>query len=302
MGNTDAIRGPAHAKLNLFLHVQEARKDGFHNLESLVAFAELHDVISIEKADRLELLRTGPFATEVDVEPKQDLIIRAALALGRLAGIEPKVRISLTKNIPVSAGLGGGSSDAAATIKLLSQYWDISINQTNIMSLALSLGADVPACIHGKEALIRGVGDTIIPASLPKKKLAVVFVKPKESLSTSSVFKFFTGPFVKECSQRLKFTNIGSLAAYLSGKKNSLTSPAEILCSDIKTALAGLKESQGCYLSRLSGSGPTCFGLFLNQKMAHASASKISRDHPNWWVMETFISGNYEDTSRCVGH
>ena len=122
MGYTNAIRRPAHAKLNLFLHVQDAREDGFHDLESLIAFAELHDVVSIEKADCLELVRTGPFATEIDVEPGEDLVVRAALALGRLAGVEPKVKISLTKNIPVSAGLGGGSSDAATTLKLLSQY------------------------------------------------------------------------------------------------------------------------------------------------------------------------------------
>lgn len=291
MGNTDAIRRPAHAKLNLFLHVQEARKDGFHNLESLVAFAELHDMISIERADRLELVRTGPFAKKIDAKPEQDLVIRAALALGTFAGIEPKVRISLTKNIPVSAGLGGGSSDAAATITLLSQYWGISSDQTDIMRLALSIGADVPVCMHGREALIRGVGDTIIQASLPNEKLAVVLVKPKENLATNSVFEAFTGPFVKNRSQRLKFTKTGSLAAYLSRKTNSLTLPAEILCSDIKTALTCLRESQGCYLSRLSGSGPTCFGLFLNHKMAHTSASQIAQAHPNWWVTETFIKG-----------
>ncbi len=291
LAKKDNIWLPAHAKLNLFLHVQERRENGFHNLESLVAFAELHDVISIEEAEHLELVRTGPFASEVDVEPEQDLIIRAALALGKFAGIEPKVKISLTKNIPVSAGLGGGSSDAATTIKLLSRYWGISSDQNDIMNLALSLGADVPACIHGKEALIRGVGDIIIPASLPKKQFPIVLVKPEANLSTNSIFELFTGPFTKEFSRRLKFTNIRSLAAYLSGRKNSLTSPAEAMCSDIKTALACLKESQGCYISRLSGSGPTCFGLFMNHKMAHTSAIQIARDHPNWWVIETFING-----------
>ena len=293
---------PAYAKLNLFLHVQEPREDGLHDLESLIAFAELHDVVSIKKSDCLELVRTGPFATEIDVEPGEDLAFRAACALGRLAGIEPKVKISLTKNIPVSAGLGGGSSDAAATLKLLSQYWDIPNSKADIMNLALSLGADVPACIHGKEALIRGIGDIIIPASLPNRQLAIVLVKPYQHLSTNSVFELFRGPFVKVSSQRLEFTNIEKLADYLSEKTNSLTLSAQTLCSDIETALTCLKESRGCCLSRLSGSGPTCFGLFLNHKMARESASEIARKHPNWWVRKTFINGNKFSPNHPAAH
>ena len=290
--NKDATWLPDRAKLNFFLHIQERRHDGFHDLESLIAFAELHDIVAIEEANCLQLVRSGPFAAEIDVQPEQDLVFRAATALAKSAGVEPKVKISLTKNIPVSAGLGGGSSDAAATLKLLSRRWNIPNDEIDITNLALTLGADVPACLHGKEALVRGVGDIVIPTSLPNHKIDVVLVKPEKSLSTASVFKLFKGPYIKEGSQDLNFAKIGSLAAFLSGQTNSLTAPAQTLCPDIATALSCLNDSEGCYLSRLSGSGPTCFGLFVNDELAEASAARITKTYPNWWVVKTVTSRN----------
>ena len=279
----------AHAKLNLFLHVVGIDKNGLHKLESLVVFTELHDLIAIEEADGLALQRHGPFARKVDAKPQEDIIIQAASSLGKLVGITPKVKISVTKNIPVSAGLGGGSSDAAATLKSLCQYWGIKKNRADIKKLALRLGADVPVCFHGKEAVMRGVGEIIIPATLPTSRIPTVLVKPKRPLSTRSVFERFEGPFSDEQDLKLSFKSLGSLLTYLSTKTNSLTASARNLCSDIEHALCSLQSSSGCTISRLSGSGPTCFGLFVSEKSANEAAAKIALAHPDWWVISTAI-------------
>ena len=263
----------AHAKLNLFLHVVGVDKNGLHKLESLVVFTELHDLIAIEEADGLALHRHGPFARKVDAKPQEDIIIQAASSLGKLVGITPKVKISVTKNIPVSAGLGGGSSDAAATLKSLCQYWGIKKNRADIKKLALTLGA----------------GEIIIPATLPTSRIPTVLVKPKKPLSTRSVFERFEGPFSDEQDLKLRFKSLGSLLTYLSTKTNSLTASARNLCSDIEHALCSLQTSSGCTISRLSGSGPTCFGLFVSENSANEAAAKIALAHPDWWVISTAI-------------
>jgi 4-diphosphocytidyl-2-C-methyl-D-erythritol kinase len=279
----------AHAKLNLFLHVVGVDKDGLHKLESLIVFTELHDLVSIEEADTLELYRRGPFADKVDAKPEEDIIVQAASSLGKLVGITPKVKISVTKNIPVSAGLGGGSSDAAATLKSLCQYWGIETDRVDVKRLALTLGADVPACFHGKEAIMRGVGEIIIPATLPKRRISAVLVKPRKSLSTRSVFEHFEGPLSSEQDLHLHFEHFESLLSYLFTKTNSLTASAQTLCCDIEHALISLRTSSGCTISRLSGSGPTCFGLFASEKNANEAAAKIALANPDWWVTSTAI-------------
>ena len=286
--NSNIVR-VAPAKLNLFLHVVGANPNGLHELETLVVFTELHDVISIKPSDELKLERNGPFAKMVKVRTRDDIVFRAATALGKLLGLEPHVQISLTKNIPVSAGLGGGSSDAAATIKSMCDLWNIESDRPEITRLAFDIGSDVPACLQGMEALVRGTGENITPYSLPIDQIPIVLVNPKKPLSTQTVFQNFSSPFDDRQHLYEDFDSFEALLKDLYSKTNSLTGTAERLCAEIKDALTSLGACPGCLLSRLSGSGPTCFGLFSEYKNAQEAAAKIALIRPNWWVKSTTI-------------
>jgi len=265
--------GPA--KVNLFLHVTGKRADGYHELDSLVVFAGAADALRADPAEALSLTLDGPFGAALEAEP-DNLVLRAARALAVAAGRPAGVRLTLQKNLPVASGIGGGSADAAACLRLLGRLWGV----TPAPEIALSLGADVPVCLAGRPARMAGVGERLTAApALPA--CGMVLVNPGAALRTADVFRARTPAFSAPARLPEGWSDAPSMAGDLAALGNDLEAPAIGLCSAIGDVLAALRAVPGCLLSRMSGSGATCFGLFADPAEAARAAAALRR--PGWW-------------------
>ncbi|WP_439814096.1 4-(cytidine 5'-diphospho)-2-C-methyl-D-erythritol kinase [Zavarzinia sp. CC-PAN008] len=281
------VRCLAPAKLNLYLHVTGRRPDGYHLLDGLVAFAATGDRLAVTAAPELRVAVEGTFAAGLD--GADNLVARAARGLARLLDRAPAVAIDLEKNLPVASGIGGGSADAAATLRALCDLWQASPAEEDLAALALSLGADVPACLHGRSATMQGVGEVLKPApALPP--VALVLVNPGVPLATPSVFKAFDGRFSAADPITVAPRDVGDLAAALATRRNDLERPAIALVPAIADVLAALRQA-GAVLARMSGSGATCFGLFADRAAAQAAASRLAAAEPAWWVVPSHLAG-----------
>ncbi|HKX09688.1 MAG TPA: 4-(cytidine 5'-diphospho)-2-C-methyl-D-erythritol kinase [Stellaceae bacterium] len=277
------VRRAAPAKLNLYLHVLGRRDDGYHLLDSLVAFADIADIVTARPADALSLEITGPFATALQGDPSENLVWRAASALAARAGIEAKAALTLEKNLPVASGIGGGSSDAAAALKALGELWRLDLGERTFQGLAESLGADVPVCLFGETAWLGGIGERVAPApSLPPAW--VVLVNPAVSLATPAVFKARAGAFSEPARFETAPEDAATLARLLEARRNDLTPAAVALAPDVAAALRALEAETGALIARMSGSGATCFALFADADSAARAAGRLGRAHPGWWV------------------
>ena len=279
-----ALRAAAPAKLNLYLHVTGKRADGYHQLDSLAVFAGRHDTVVVAPADDLTLSVDGPFAPALHAAMEGDnIVLRAARALASAALVPPRAAITLTKNLPVAAGIGGGSADAAATLGLLAQLWGSSLGEDAMGALALSLGADVPVCRFGRASFMGGIGETLDPApALPPT--ALVLVNPNRPLATKDVFRARDQPFSRPGRFSAAPADTAALAALLRERKNDLEAPAIRLMPVVGEVLAALARQKGCLLARMSGSGATCFGLFAGDAEAAEAAASIRRAEPGWWA------------------
>ena len=280
-----AIRVGAPAKLNLYLHVTGRRADGYHELDSLVTFAALADTVEIAPAESLGLSVTGPFADALDAG--ENLAVRAATALAATLGRAANVRITLDKRIPVAAGLGGGSADAAAVLRGLSRLWRLGDEHAGeLRETALALGADVPVCLGSRAAYMAGIGEALSPPpTLPP--CAVLLVNPAVPVPTGSVFAARRGPFSAASRIEEAPPDAQALAALLRIRRNDLEQPALEQVPAIGRVLDRLATAPGCLLARMSGSGGTCFGLFEDEAAAAGAASAIAREEPAWWVQPT---------------
>jgi len=280
----DVLTLAAPAKLNLYLHVTGKRQDGYHLLDSLVAFIDVCDRIAIAPANELTFHADGPFAGAFAGEdPAGNLVVRAARALAAVAGRDITVALSLTKNLPVASGIGGGSADAAACLRGLAQLWGIDPAGEAVMAVAAELGSDIPACVAGRACYMGGVGTELSPApALPAAGLLVV--NPGIGLSTPSVYRARQGDFTPAMRFDTPPADARALAALLADRRNDLTKPAIAQVPQIATVLDAIAQSEGCLLSRMSGSGATCFGLFDDIAEAARAADAIRAANPNWWV------------------
>ncbi|MDO8607817.1 MAG: 4-(cytidine 5'-diphospho)-2-C-methyl-D-erythritol kinase [Phaeospirillum sp.] len=279
----------APAKVNLTLHVVGKRADGYHLLDSLVAFAGVGDSLEFSPADGLDLLVDGPTAASIPTEG-ENIVLKAARLLAEAAGIARGAHIRLTKRLPVAAGIGGGSADAAAALKGLAQLWRVDLPPDRLHALALSIGADVPVCLAGRPTRMCGIGEQLSPApNLPPAWL--VLVNPMVPLHTPAVFKARTGEFSQAAPLTESPPDATALALALAARRNDLTPAAvgiEPVVGEMLAALAGL---DGCLLSRMSGSGATCFGLFATQAEASQAATRLQSSHPGWWVAPAELLG-----------
>ena len=284
-----AVRQKAAAKLNLFLHIVGRRPDGMHLIDSLVVFAVLGDAVTVRPDSALSLTRSGPMAD--DLPPvEDDLVLRAATALARAAGVTDGAAIELRKNLPVASGIGGGSADAAATIRALARLWRVDVPPDRLAALAQELGADVPACLQSRPSRVGGLGEQLGPAGhLPP--LHAVLVNPRLAVSTVKVFvAFAAGPPVTGVGAEMAgewSSDPRGFAQQLSGYRNDLTMAAKSLCPPIGDILAALEAQPDCLLARMSGSGATCFGLFATASEADAAAAALGHDNPVWWIAAT---------------
>ena len=276
------VRRDAPAKINLYLHVIGKRADGYHLLDSLVAFAAIGDSLEVRPAAALSLAVSGPFASLV-ADDDGNLVMRAGRALAAAAGVEAGARMSLEKRLPVAAGLGGGSADAAATLRALVELWGLASDEDQLRALGVSLGADVPACLAGQTVFVSGVGEKVAPAQkLPP--VDVVLVNPGPPVPTGEVFAAVRG--APSGPGRFAETPASAvdLAGLLARRRNDLERPAAAMVPAISEALRLLEAQPGCLLARMSGSGATCFGLFPEARAAQAAAAATRALHPEWWV------------------
>lgn len=270
----------APAKLNLFLRVTGRRPDGYHLLDSLVAFAACGDVLHAEAATDLSLTIDGPFAAGLAADA-DNLVLRAATALAAEAGVPAHARLRLEKHLPVASGIGGGSADAAATLRLLSRLWRIAPDATALDRLALRLGADVPACLGSRPVRMGGVGEQLEPApALPP--CFVLLVNPGVAVATAAVFRTRSGAFSAPARLPEGWSDAAAMAADLATLGNDLEGPARSLCPAIGDVLASIAVQPGCLLAQMSGSGATCFGLFADLAAARHAAGATAR--AGWWV------------------
>lgn len=275
----------APLKLNLFLHITGRREDGYHCLESLFAFTNSGDQITISTADTLSILMSGPFATSINGPIQDNLVYQAARAVEGHVGKTLNARIQLEKNIPVAAGVGGGSADAAATLIGLNRFFELAIPDQALQALALTLGADVPACLSKGPQFVTGIGEAISPAT-PDIPGFVVLVNPGVQVSTPTVFKAYKDqslafrPSLGTKPDRA-WASIESLNAMT---VNSLQAATIAIVPEVQDCIDVLARARGCEMARMSGSGPTCFGLFTSKAESEAAANLVLASCPDWWV------------------
>ncbi len=273
----------ALAKLNLYLHVVGRRADGYHLLDSLVAFAEVGDEIIAEAAPGLSLKITGPYAAALGDTPRDNLVWRAAEGLAAHAKRDAAAALTLVKNLPVASGIGGGSSDAAATLRALSSLWGIAVAEDELAALGARLGADVPVCLLGRAAWLAGVGERVALApALPA--CAVLLANPGVALATPEVFAARRGTFSAPARFDAMPSDASGLAALLAERRNDLSEAAVALSPAIADVLARLAHLPGALLARMSGSGATCFALFATLEEAEAAAQQLRAERGEWWI------------------
>jgi 4-diphosphocytidyl-2-C-methyl-D-erythritol kinase len=271
------MREFAPAKVNLYLHVTGRRTDGYHLLDSLAVFPAIGDVVHAAPADDLTLSVSGPFAGGLQAEP-DNLVLRAARTLAAHSGIPALARLTLEKHLPVASGIGGGSADAAAAMRLLARLWGVP-NATP--ALAVGLGADVPVCLSCTPTRMGGIGE-ILTASPGLPTFGMVLANPRVGVATPAVFRARAPGFTPTAALPAAWPDAASMASGLAGLTNDLQDAAIALCPPIAEVLAALRVLPGCLLARMSGSGATCFALFATPEAAEASARRLER--PDWWV------------------
>lgn len=262
---------PAPAKLNLALHVRGRLPDGRHALETIFAFCTDGDRVEAEPAETLSLEIRGPFAADLP-DDGDNLVLRTARALANAAGIEPNASLTLVKNLPVASGIGGGSADAAATLRLLTRLW--GLDPVFAVDIAPAMGSDVPACLLSLPARGEGAGDQLQLLDDPSiSGTPVLLVNPGVPLSTGDVFAASDG------------VDRGRLGDWRVGR-NNLEAPARSLVPEIGDVLGWLNDQPGANFARMSGSGATCFALFDSEERRDAAASACPS---NWWHLATFL-------------
>jgi 4-diphosphocytidyl-2-C-methyl-D-erythritol kinase len=288
IGGGGAVAHVARAKINLYLHVVGRRADGYHLLDSLIAFADIGDVVACRPSLELSLSIEGPFAGDLSAG-EDNLVMRAARRLQAARGGVSGAAIVLDKVLPVASGIGGGSADAAAALRALGELWRQTPDESELARIGFGLGADVPVCLFGRPAFVGGIGEAIEPApALPPAWL--VLVNPGSPLSTADVFGARTEPFTAPARWQGAPVDVSDLARLLASRDNDLAAPARRLAPAIDEVLAALSGADACLLARLSGSGATCFGLFAAEVPARSAAKRIGGARPDWWVMPCALS------------
>ena len=286
-----ALGDDARAKVNLTLRVMGRRADGYHDLESVVAFADCADRLTLEPGDELSLATTGPRAEECG-DSDDNLVVKAARLLGeRVSGLRYGA-FALDKHLPVAAGIGGGSADAAAALRLLARSNGLELDDPRLVEVALLTGADVPVCLQSSACVMSGVGDSLMPLSLPR--LPCVMVNPRVPVATTDVFKELG---LKHGQLRVGVTDVLKAPKWpsegapveawikaLTSGTNDLEAPALKVAPVVGEVLAALRDAENVRLARMSGSGATCFAIFADDADAQRAAAAIGQVHPEWWV------------------
>ncbi|TWI04107.1 4-(cytidine 5'-diphospho)-2-C-methyl-D-erythritol kinase [Bradyrhizobium daqingense] len=286
-----ALIEEGRAKVNLSLRVVGRRADGYHDLESVVAFADCADRLTLEPGGELKLTTTGPLAAACG-DTADNLVIKAARLLAEAVPGLKLGAFALDKVLPVAAGIGGGSADAAAALRLLARLNDLPLDDPRIKKVALATGADVPVCLVSRACDMTGVGEQLLPLALPS--MPCVMVNPRLPVATQDVFKALglrngellvgVTDVIRAAAWPEEGRSIADWIEVLETVGNDLEAPAMRIEPVIGDVLQALRDSGGVKLARMSGSGATCFAIYSVPADAHAAAERIRRDHPGWWV------------------
>lgn len=278
----------APAKVNLFLHVGPVDAAGWHPLASLVAFADVGDTVTVAPADRLSLTVEGPFAAEL-ARPGDNLILRALRTLGEAAGIgEPPLAVTLDKRLPIAAGLGGGSSDAGAALKLARDVLGLTLSDDALADIAASIGADGPMCLHARTAWAEGRGERLTPEPrLPP--LPALLINPGVASPTGEVYRAYDAgpPAAADRPSSPPGWELDPVIDWLAAQRNDLQAPAVARAPAIAEALAAAEALPGVRLARMSGSGATVFALFDTRDAAASAGRRLATNCPRWWIAPT---------------
>ncbi|MFO1068432.1 MAG: 4-(cytidine 5'-diphospho)-2-C-methyl-D-erythritol kinase [Geminicoccaceae bacterium] len=278
----EPLTRPARAKVNLDLLVTARRPDGYHELDSLVVFAGAADTVTVAAAADLSLEVKGRYAG--DVPPGEgNHVLGAARALAAAVGCAPRARLTLVKDLPVASGIGGGSSDAAATLHALCRLWGLEMPAERLRDIGLTIGADLPVCLYGAAVRMRGIGERLDPVrGLPD--LPLLLVNPGVAVPTGPVFRALR--LADEPKPRAVLPphpSLGELAAWLAASRNDLQAPAVSIAPVIGTLLDELQALPDCLVARMSGSGATCWALFPDARRLAAAHATLVAAHPAWW-------------------
>jgi 4-diphosphocytidyl-2-C-methyl-D-erythritol kinase len=286
-----ALIEDARAKVNLTLRVVGRRVDGYHELESVVAFADCADRLSLTPAPELQLVTTGPLAQACGATA-DNLVLKAAQLLGERVPNLQQGGFTLDKVLPVAAGIGGGSADAAAALRLLARLNGLAVDDARLVEVARLTGADVPVCLPSRACIMTGVGDALLPLALPK--LPCVMVNPRVAVATKDVFAALGlrhGELLVGASDVLEApgwpeagASVEDWVEALAAGSNDLEAPAMRIQPVISAVISALNATNGAWLARMSGSGATCFAIYENTAEAGRAAQQIRLDHPQWWV------------------
>lgn len=285
----------APVKINLYLHITGRLGNGYHTLDSLVSFADIGDQILIEPAKKFQFKVIGPYADAFDQNAldksaaSSNLAVQAAWRMAKLADKELALKITLTKNIPLSSGIGGGSADAAAVIWGLKEWWSMPQNIADIGQSFTSLGADVPICLHCRSSRILNIGDKIMDAPY-MAETPIVLVNPAKPCLTERVFQNYEGRFTSDTKLPDDLSDFHDLISLLKQQKNDLQISATEIIPEISNVLNALNGQSDCVFSQISGSGATCFGLFEYKESADVAAAEIAKDNPDWWVKSGWLN------------
>jgi 4-diphosphocytidyl-2-C-methyl-D-erythritol kinase len=268
----------ARAKVNLWLNIVGRRADGYHLLDSLVAFTDLADSLEVATADRLTLAVDGPAAAALTDEA-DNLVLKAARLLADHAGVAPRAALHLTKRIPVAAGLGGAAAEPPATLRALADLWRLALPVEELFDLAAKLGADVPMCLAGRAALVSGIGERLAPTP-PLPACGLLLVNPAMALPTAEVFTARQGDFSHPQPVERPWCDLPGFVETLATRGNDLTEAAIVLRPAIADVLAFLRKSEGVRYAAMSGSGATCFALYETIGAAECVAADVPA---MWW-------------------
>jgi len=266
----------AYAKINLALHVRAREPDGYHRIETVFAFAEDGDRLSVAPGEGLSLDLIGPFAAQLE-DGGDNLVLCAAKALRRRYDVSQGAALTLDKRLPVASGIGGGSADAAATLRLLDRWWRLDADEEDLLDIARQLGADVPVCLGSRTARGEGRGDMLSSVTVPELAGSpLLLANPRVPVPTGDVFRRWDG------------VDRGPLDDVLAGR-NDLQDAAIAIAPEIRAVLTALEVSRGVRLARMSGSGATCFALYRDEEDRDEAEARLAGHHPHWWTLASRI-------------
>ncbi len=274
------------AKINLYLEIVGRTKNGYHLLDSLMALIDIFDIISLEENYCLQLEIKGDSTNSLQESWQENIIIKAVNLLAEKYHFTPQIKITLEKNIPIAAGLGGGSSNAAAALLMLNQFYNLNLSKTELLEFALKLGADVPFFIDSEMSFVSGIGEVLKPAKFDCQDLCLLIINPKKPVSTKEVFAGLSGSLFENLARENSEEKSDDLISVIKNRRNDLQNSAIKIAPEIAMILNKIANQKDCLISRMSGSGASCFGIFVNEKDLNLACLKLQNSFPEFYIQK----------------